>query len=377
MAESDGQERTEDPTARRLQQAREKGQIARSKELATVTLLVAGASIMMLMGDTLGLALMTFMGRMFSLTREEIFDFNVLMTVLTESIWHILWPLLIVLCSLFVAALIGAAGIGGVNWSMEAAMPKWSKLNPLSGLKRMIGMQSLMELIKSILKVLLVAGVAVWLMRSSLQDLFEINRELFPNNLFHALSVLLRFVLLISCSLLVVVAIDIPYQIWQHTEQLKMTKQEVKDEFKDTEGKPEVKGRIRMLQREAAQRRMMAEVPQADVIITNPEHFSVALRYDQSLDSAPIVVAKGIDHLAMKIREIANENDIDIVPAPPLARALYHTTELEQQIPDGLFTAVAQVLAYVFQLKQYRKGRGKRPNVKERNFEPPVDMRYD
>ncbi|WP_087021492.1 flagellar biosynthesis protein FlhB [Thaumasiovibrio subtropicus] len=377
MAESDGQERTEDPTTRRLQQAREKGQVARSKELATVALLVAGAAIMMLMGDTLGMALMEFMGRMFTLTREEIFDFSVLMTVLTQSVWHIVWPLMIILCALFVAAVIGAAGIGGINWSLEAAMPKWSKMNPLSGLKRMVGMQSLMELVKSILKVILVAGVAVWLMRASMQDLFEINRELFPNNLFHALSVLLRFVLLISCSLLVVAAIDIPYQIWQHTEQLKMTKQEVKDEYKDTEGKPEVKGRIRMLQREAAQRRMMSEVPQADVIITNPEHFSVALRYDPDLDSAPIVVAKGIDHIALKIREIANENEIDIVPAPPLARALYHTTELEQQIPDGLFTAVAQVLAYVFQLKEFRKGRGKRPNVKERNFEPPTDMRYD
>ncbi|WP_413110697.1 flagellar biosynthesis protein FlhB [Thaumasiovibrio sp. DFM-14] len=377
MAESDDQERTEDPTTRRLQQAKEKGQVARSKELATVTLLVAGAAVMMAGGDKLGQALMRFMGRMFTLSRDELFDFDRLLTVLMQSIWHIFVPLFVILCALFVAALIGAAAIGGVNWSPEAAMPKWSKLNPLSGLKRMVGTQSLMELVKSILKVLLVAGVAAWLMRSSLQDLFEINQEVFPSNIFHALAVLLRFVLLISCSLLVVVVIDVPYQIWQHTEQLKMTKQEVKDEYKETEGKPEVKGRIRMLQREAAQRRMMAEVPQADVIITNPEHFSVALRYNPDLDSAPIVIAKGVDHLALKIREIANENAIDIVPAPPLARALYHTTELEQQIPDGLFTAVAQVLAYVFQLKQHRKGKGQRPTLAQRNFEPPEDMRYD
>jgi len=172
-----------------------------------------------------------------------------------------------------------------------------------------------------------------------------------------------------------VVAIDIPFQIWQHANQLKMTKQEVKDEYKETEGKPEVKGRIRMLQREAAQRRMMSEVPQADVIVTNPEHFSVALRYKQDTDRAPIVVAKGTDHMALKIREIAREHDIYVVPAPPLARALYHSTELEQEIPDGLFTAVAQILAYVFQLKQFRKRGGQRPNLKASELPIPPEYR--
>ncbi len=235
-----------------------------------------------------------------------------------------------------------------MSFSAEAARPKLSKMNPISGLQRMLGKQSLVELIKSILKVALVAGVAFYLMQSNLEDFFQLSVEIYPQNLFHALDILSGFVLLICCSLLIVVAIDIPYQIWQHNEQLKMTKQEIKDEFKDSEGKPEVKGRIRMLQREMAQRRMMADVPQADVVITNPEHFSVALRYDPDMDSAPVVVAKGVDHLALKIREIANKHDVDIVPAPPLARALYHTTELEQQIPDGLFAAVAQVLAYIF-----------------------------
>ncbi len=249
-------------------------------------------------------------------------------------------------------------------------------MNPLSGLKRMFGLQSWVELLKSILKVLLVAGVAFYLIEASKQDLFQLSLDTFPQNIFHALDILLNFVLLISCSLLVVVAIDVPFQIWQHANQLKMTKQEVKDEYKDTEGKPEVKGRIRMLQREAAQRRMMADVPQADVIITNPDHFSVALRYKQNTDRAPVVVAKGIDHLALKIREVAREHDIMIIPAPPLARALYHTTELEQEIPDGLFVAVAQVLAYVFQLKQYRRKGGQRPQLKDENMPIPPDMRY-
>ncbi|GAA5645415.1 flagellar biosynthesis protein FlhB [Vibrio proteolyticus] len=376
MAESDGQERTEDATPRRLQQAREKGQVARSKELASVSVLVIGAVSLMWFGETLARALFTSMGRLFSLSREEIFDLPKLFDIVSGALVSLILPLLLILLTLFIAALIGAAGIGGISFSAEAARPKLSKMNPLSGLKRMVGIQSWVELLKSILKVLLVSGMAFYLINAAKADLFQLSLDVYPQNIFHALDILLNFVLLISCSLLIVVAIDIPFQLWQHANQLKMTKQEVKDEYKETEGKPEVKGRIRMLQREAAQRRMMAEVPQADVIITNPEHFSVALRYKQNSDRAPVVVAKGIDHMALKIREVAREHDIYVIPAPPLARALYHTTELEQEIPDGLFTAVAQVLAYVFQLKQYRKRGGQRPTLREDNMPIPPDLRH-
>ena len=375
MSESDGQERTEDATPRRLQQAREKGQVARSKELASVSVLVIGSVALMWFGEGLARALFNIMGRLFSLSREEIFDLTQLFDIVLGSIGGLLFPLFIILAVLFVAALIGAAGIGGVSFSVEAAMPKASKMNPMSGLKRMVGMQSWVELIKSILKVTLVSGMAFYLINSAKADLFQLSLDVYPQNIFHALDILLNFIFLISCSLLIVVAIDIPFQIWQHANQLKMTKQELKDEYKETEGKPEVKGRIRMLQREAAQRRMMAEVPQADVIVTNPEHFSVALRYDQKNSRAPIVVAKGVDHMAMKIREVAREHNIYIIPAPPLARALYHSTELDQEIPDGLFTAVAQILAYVFQLKQYRKRGGQRPNLKTSELTIPTDLR--
>lgn len=375
MSESDGQERTEDATPKRLQQARDKGQVARSKELASVSVLVIGSVALMWFGEGLARALYHIMGRLFNLSREEIFDLPKLFDIVLGSIGGLLLPLFIILAVLFVAALVGAAGIGGVSFSVEAAMPKASKMNPLSGLKRMVGMQSWVELIKSILKVALVSGMAFYLINAAKADLFQLSLDVYPQNIFHALDILLNFIFLISCSLLIVVAIDIPFQIWQHANQLKMTKQEVKDEYKETEGKPEVKGRIRMLQREAAQRRMMAEVPQADVIVTNPEHFSVALRYDQKNDRAPIVVAKGVDHMAMKIREVAREHNIYIIPAPPLARALYHSTELEQEIPDGLFTAVAQILAYVFQLKQYRKRGGQRPNLKTSELPIPTELR--
>ncbi|EGR1510739.1 flagellar biosynthesis protein FlhB [Vibrio vulnificus] len=376
MAESDGQERTEEATPRRLQQAREKGQVARSKELASVSVLVIGAVSLMWFGESLARALFKAMGRLFSLSREEIFDPSKLFDIASGALSALLLPLLLILFALFVAAAIGSAGVGGISFSVEAATPKLSKMNPLSGIKRMFGLQSWVELIKSILKVALVTGVAIYLIQASQEDLIQLSLDVFPQNIFHALDILLNFVLLISCSLLIVVAIDIPFQIWQHADQLKMTKQEVKDEYKDTEGKPEVKGRIRMLQREAAQRRMMADVPTADVIVTNPEHFSVALRYKQNSDRAPVVVAKGTDHMAMKIREVAREHDISIVPAPPLARALYYSTELEQQIPDGLFTAVAQILAYVFQLKQYRKRGGHRPKLKDYDLPIPPDLRH-
>ncbi|EKA7356013.1 flagellar biosynthesis protein FlhB [Vibrio vulnificus] len=376
MAESDGQERTEEATPRRLQQAREKGQVARSKELASVSVLVIGAVSLMWFGESLARALFKAMGRLFSLSREEIFDPSKLFDIASGALSALLLPLLLILFALFVAAAIGSAGVGGISFSVEAATPKLSKMNPLSGIKRMFGLQSWVELIKSILKVALVTGVAIYLIQASQEDLIQLSLDVYPQNIFHALDILLNFVLLISCSLLIVVAIDIPFQIWQYADQLKMTKQEVKDEYKDTEGKPEVKGRIRMLQREAAQRRMMADVPTADVIVTNPEHFSVALRYKQNSDRAPVVVAKGTDHMAMKIREVAREHDISIVPAPPLARALYYSTELEQQIPDGLFTAVAQILAYVFQLKQYRKRGGHRPKLKDYDLPIPPDLRH-
>ncbi|EJK2114822.1 flagellar biosynthesis protein FlhB [Vibrio navarrensis] len=376
MAESDGKERTEDATPRRLQQAREKGQVARSKELASASVLIVGAVALMWFGEPLARALFKIMGRLFDLTREEIFDTAKLLDIAGGAITALLVPLLLILITLFIAAVIGAAGVGGISFSAEAAMPKLSKMNPLSGLKRMVGLQSWVELIKSILKVGLVTGVAIYLIQASQADLIQLSMDVYPQNIFHSLDILLNFILLISCSLLIVVAIDIPFQIWQHADQLKMTKQEVKDEYKDTEGKPEVKGRIRMLQREAAQRRMMADVPTADVIVTNPEHFSVALRYKQGTDRAPVVVAKGSDHMAMKIREVAREHDIYIVPAPPLARALYYTTELEQEIPEGLFTAVAQILAYVFQLKQYRRRGGHRPKLQDYDLPIPPDMRH-
>lgn len=376
MAESDGQERTEQASSKRLEDARKKGQVARSREFATVIVLVMGSVALLWFGQNLAMALARLMHRLFSFTRDEVFDSDALLTIACKALLNILPSLAMILLLLFVASVLGASLIGGFNFSVEAMQPKFNKLNPMSGIKRMFGLQSWVELGKSILKILLI-GVVTWrLLLNTRNDLAQLSLEAFPRNIFHAVDSLLWFVLLLSCTLILVAAIDIPYQLWNHSQKLMMTKQEVKEEYKNSEGNPHIKGRIRQLQREMASRRMMGEVPSADVIITNPEHFSVALRYQRDVDKAPVVVAKGVDFTAMKIREIANAHDIPIVPAPPLARALYHCAELEQPIPDGLFMAVAQVLAYVFQLQQYRKGKTfRRPIPLPDELPIPDDLR--
>ncbi|MGL5249682.1 MAG: flagellar biosynthesis protein FlhB [Enterovibrio sp.] len=376
MAEQSDQERTEEPTSRRLEQAKEKGQVARSKELASMLVLLGGVISLMWFGADLAKQMQAMMRAIFTLSREDVFDVARLGIIALNAVIEIAKPLAMVLALLFFVGILGATAVGGISVSWSAAMPKFSKLSPLSGFKRMFGLQSWVELAKSLLKVLLVGGVAVYLIWSNAKDIYDISQEPVFVQAAHVVDLLLGFLLFICSSLMVVVAIDVPFQLWQHQNQLKMTKQEIKDEYKDMEGKPEVKGRIRMLQREMAQRRMMANVPTADVIIVNPEHYSVALRYDSKKDSAPVVVAKGTDFVALKIREIASSNNISILRTPALTRAVYYSTELDQQIPDGLFVAVAQVLAYVFQLRQYQKRKGRKPNpLSEKQLPIPPELR--
>ncbi|PKH99174.1 flagellar biosynthesis protein FlhB, partial [Shewanella sp. 11B5] len=236
--------------------------------------------------------------------------------------------------------------------------------------------QALVELTKGIAKFSVVALSAYFLLKFYFYDILTLSSDHLPGNVYHALDLLIWMFILLCSSMLLIVIIDVPFQIWNHKKQLKMTKQEVKDEYKDTEGKPEVKGRIRQMQQEMAQRRMMTEVPNADVIVVNPEHYAVAVKYDVSRSSAPFLIAKGVDDVAFRIREIAREHNVAIVSAPPLARAIYHTTKVDQQVPEGLFTAVAQVLAYVFQLRQYQKGKGRRPKPIPLKQPIPDDLKH-
>lgn len=362
MAESDGQEKTEQPTEQRLRQAREKGQIPRSKELGTAAVLLSAALGLMMVGDSLGLAMARLFERNFQVDRAALFDPEAMMPALRDSLLGLLWPLLGFFAIVLVAALVGNSLLGGVNFSSQAMLPKLDRMSPIKGFKRMFGMQALVELLKSIAKVVFISTLAIWLLWGQFDNILRLSDETLPAAMVGSVELLLRMGLLLCMALLPIVAIDVPFQIWNHTRQLKMTLQEIKDEYKNTEGKPEVKGRIRRLQQEMANRRMMGEVPTADVVVVNPTHYSVALRYDKDKPgAAPMVVAKGLDEIALKIREIAREYEVPVISSPALARAVYHSTKLDREIPDGLFVAVAQVLAYVFQLNAWRKGQGNRP----------------
>jgi flagellar biosynthetic protein FlhB len=376
MAEENSGERSEEPTGRRLEQAREKGQVARSKELGTATVLLSAATGLYMLGPGIAKALSNVFERVFTMDRAAIFDTNQMFNVWGVVGGEIGWPLLKIMLLIVVVAFIGNVSLGGMNFSTQAMMPKASKMSPIAGFKRMFGVQALVELMKGIAKFSVVALAAYFLLNHYFNDILLLSADHLPGNVYHALDLLVWMFILLCSSVLFIVVIDVPFQIWNHNKQLKMTKQEVKDEYKDTEGKPEVKGRIRQMQRELAQRRMMAEVPNADVIVVNPEHYAVAIKYDVKRSAAPFVIAKGVDEVAFKIREVARAHNIAIVTAPPLARAIYHTTKLDQQVPEGLFTAVAQVLAYVFQLRQYQKGRGRKPIPIPVNQPIPEDLKY-
>ncbi|GGA98559.1 flagellar biosynthesis protein FlhB [Agarivorans gilvus] len=372
----DEQEKTEDPTGKKLQDAREKGQIARSKELGTAAVLISAALAIMAFGGMLAESMVNVFQTAFTMSREQVFDVNLMLRNIGVMGWLLFKPMLWIMGFITVAALIGNTLLGGISFSWEAARPKASKMSPIQGVKRMLGVQAFVEFVKSVAKVVVIAGVVWAVLRWKFSEILTLSMQSIPGSIVNALDMLQWMLLALVCSLIIIVIIDVPYQIWNHNKQLKMSKQEVKDEHKNMEGSPEVKGRIRRLQMEMAARRMMADVPQADVVVTNPTHFSVALKYDSEGSGAPKVVAKGVDEVALKIREVARHYDVPIMASPALTRSLYHTTKLGQDIPEGLYVAVAQVLAFVFQLEQYRKGRGQRPKPVSDDLPIPEELRY-
>lgn len=354
MAEDSGQDKSEEPTGKRLEDARKKGQVARSKELNTCVMLITGATMLLVMGDHIAQGMLKMMTSAFQLSRETIFSPESMYLNLKQSLIDgvlLLAPFFIVMV---IAALLGPIAMGGWVFSWDALTPKFEKLDPIKGMARLFSVRGLIELVKALLKFMLVFFVAVILFKSVMYDLLGLSAELPKQAIRHALETIGFCYLILSASLLIIVMFDVPYQLWDHSQKLKMTKQEVRDEMKESEGSPEIKGRQRRIQMEMAQRRMMEQVPLADVVVTNPTHFAVALKYDQNSNAAPRVVAKGTDLIAAQIRNLATGAKVPLVTAPPLARALYYSTELKEEIPQGLFLAVAQVLAYVFQLKTAR-----------------------
>jgi flagellar biosynthetic protein FlhB len=377
MAEENdnSQEKTEEATPRRIEKSREDGQTARSKELATMAVLLAGAGGLLMFGAGLGASLENIMRENFALEREMVFDTRAMSLLLLDSAWEAAVALMPLMILLFVAAILGPIGIGGILFSGKAIAPKLNRMDPFKGLGRMFSIRSLIELVKAVAKVALVMIIAILILDLRTEDLLSIAEEPAIPAMEHVLWTLGWSFFLLSCATIVIAVIDVPFQIHDHQKKLRMTKQEVKDEFKDSEGKPEVKSRIRQLQREMSQRRMMQDVPGADVVITNPTHYAGALKYDQNTMAAPVVVAKGGDEVAFKIMEIAREHKVDVLRTPPLTRAVYHNTDIGGEIPDGLYMAIAQVLAYLFQLRQFRRGQGPKPGMP--NFPIPSDLRRD
>ena len=376
MAEDSGQEKTEEPTGKKIEESKKKGQIARSKELGTMFVLIFSAISLLLYGPEIGKGLYNIMGRTLSLNRNETYDTTKMFSVWGTVADALLFPMAMFVFIIVLAAFIGNTLLGGFNFSWKAAAPKASKMSPAKGIKRMFGPQAGVELVKSILKFAVVAGFAIFLINTFFDEILHLSIESAPGNIIHALEILAWMFLGLTCTLTIIAAIDAPYQSHKHHKELKMTLQEVKDEYKNSEGDPQIKARIRQTQRQMSQRRMMQDVPDADVVVTNPTHYSVALKYDTERAGAPVVVAKGVDEMAMQIRKIALGNEVPIVESPMLTRALYHTAEVGDQIPDQLFTAVAQVLAYVFQLKRFQKGRGKRPTKLDKTLPIPDAYKY-
>ena len=349
--EQTGQERTEQPTERRLQEARKKGQVPRSKELNTMLSLLLASISLLVFGGYISQNLMQISVEGFSIPRELAFDTAQLpfqfMYMASQALLALSPFMAIMLVSVFAGPLL----MGGWSFSLESISFKLEKLDPIKGLARIFSLKSLVELAKALAKFVLLLGAAILVFFSIDQQLLSLSSMTPKAAGLEAATILVQVLLILSATTILIVALDVPFELWNHSKQLRMTKQEIKDEMKETDGNPQVKQRIRTLQRQLAEGRMMEDVKTADVVITNPTHYAVALQYLDRPGSAPKVVAKGKDLTALRIRSIAADCDIPIFEAPPLARALYRSTEIGYEIPHVLYMAVARVLAYVFQLK--------------------------
>jgi flagellar biosynthesis protein FlhB len=374
MAENDA-EKTEQPTAKRLEEARKKGQIARSTDLSAAAVILTVGGGLHFLGGYMSSRFNGLMITSLSLTREQSVDESLMFSTMTLEAAHALVACAPILGLTLLAALVAPMLLGGWNLSIEALAPDFTRLNPMSGFGRMFGVRGFVDLAKAFAKFILLALVAILVLRQKSGELMSLGTE--PPNvaIAHAMSLTGHAFLMLATTLGLIAAVDVPWQLFQHNKQQRMTKQEVREESKESEGSPQIKGRIRKMQHEIARRRMMQEVPKADVVIVNPTHFAVALKYDEKRMRAPIVVAKGADIIAARIREIATDNRVPIFEGPPLARALFKSVEIGGEIPASLYVAVAQVLTYIYQLKSARRGGMKPPTPPA--IDPTIDQTKD
>jgi flagellar biosynthetic protein FlhB len=361
MAEETDLERTEPASPRRLEQARERGQVPRSPELSTFAVLLAAGGGLLMMGSALVETLKRIVRAGLTLDRAAAFDTSQLVERLYQSALTALSGFSPLFILVVVVAILAPTLVSGWLFTLQAVQPDFSRLNPLRGLRRILSWHGAIELGKAVLKTLVIGGVAVWAIWAERAEMASLAREPLESGLAH-LGDLLGFTFLaIAAAFALIVAVDVPFQIWDHHRQLRMTRQEVREELKETEGDPQIKARIRSLQREVARRRMMAEVPKAQVVVTNPDHYAVALKYTEGAMRAPRVVAKGVMLVADRIVELARANRVPILRAPRLARALFFHSEVGEEIPGTLYNAVAEVLAWVYQLRRFEAEGGEPP----------------
>lgn len=361
MANESDLDKTEAPTPRRLQRAREEGQVARSRELASFALLAAGFYGAWLLAGPIGEHLQAMLRTACSFGRADALDSRRMLADAGRAAFEGLAAVAPLLALTAVAALGAPLALGGWLVSSRTFELKLDRLDPIAGLGRIFSPQGTLQLGMALAKTLVVGGIgglAIW---HSEDDLLALATEPPGAALLHALHLIAVCCGAAVGGMLVVAALDVPYQLWQFTKKLRMTKEEVKREHRENEGDPHVKARIRSQQRAMARRRMMSKIQHADVVVTNPTHFAVALQYADGEMRAPKVVVKGVDLVAARIRELAAEHRVPLLEAPPLARALYHNVELEREIPGALYAAVAEVLAWVYQLKRFRREGGEMP----------------
>jgi len=351
-AESEqGGERTEEPSQRRLDQARERGQVPRSRELTNFATMIGGSAALVAVGGTLVGRMSHIMHNSLTIDPRRLDSTDSMTASLGEAVMSGLLGILPIFGTLVALVLLAAVVLGGWNFSPTALAPDFSRMSPLSGLKRLFGLHGLSELGKALLKCLVVGGVCSTVIYRLFPDVMALGHMAPRAAITHSAGLLAWAFVWLCASLAVIAMIDVPLQLFQYNRSLKMTRQELKDEAKESDGRPETKQRIRQLQQTLARRRMMHKVPAADVVIVNPTHFAVALKYDPKNMRAPRVLAKGLDLVAANIRRIAEEHRVPVFEAPKLARALYKSTDLNREIPAGLYVAVAQVLSYVFKIR--------------------------
>ncbi len=359
----DQEDKTEQPSEKRLREARERGDVPRSRELGNVAVLGCAAMALVATGSSIGTASQDWLRNALTIDPAMLGQHDRLLARAASLLLGLLLPMLPVLLAALAACFIAPAAMGGLRFASKSLQPDFNRMSPMAGLKRMYGKESLAELVRSLLRVALIGGLGGMVVYGAFTQLLDMVRMPLGLAVGAGLALITKAMLAMVGALGVLALVDVPWQHWSWRNRLKMSKQELRDEYKESEGNPEAKARVRQVAAQLSRRQMMEAVPTADVVVTNPTHFAVALKYEAGKMRAPRVVAKGVDEIALAIRDVAGKHRVSIVEAPPLARALYRHAQIDQEIPVKLYAAVAQVLSYVYQLKRWHPSHGPMPQL--------------